>query len=79
MLPALAGLIVQLTALWLVFATLAVNCCVWPFVSTALGGVTLTDTGGINVTMAVMVVEEIPSVVAVIVTLLCALMLSGAV
>jgi hypothetical protein len=34
-------------------ATVAVNCCVPPPFSVTVGGVTVTETGGVNVTTAV--------------------------
>ena len=79
MLPAPPGPIVQVTAVWLVFATFAVSCAVWPSSSVAVAGLTLTDMGGISVTVAVRAVDDSPRVVAVIVTVACELRLSGAV
>ena len=56
--PVPTGLIVQVTAVLLVLATLAANCCVWPPLSVAVRGVTLIVTGElftISVTVAVAV------------------------
>src|SRR5271157_1534116 len=78
--PTPAGMAVQVTAVLLVLATLAVNCCVWPpLESVTLAGVTLKDTGGMRVTVAVSDVDETPRVVAVIVTVCCVSILEGAV
>jgi hypothetical protein len=63
----------------LVLFTLAVNCCVWPALSVALPGVTLTVTAGIRATVAEIDEVESPKVVAVMATVCCDGMLFGAV
>src|ERR1700761_1284275 len=50
--PVPAGLIDQLTAVLLVFVTVAENCCVWFAYNVAAAGVRLTAIGGIKVTIA---------------------------
>jgi hypothetical protein len=77
--PVPAGLIVQVTAVLLVLFTIAVNCRVCPLFRVALGGVMLTATGGIRVTVAENDVDEAPKVVAVMGTVCCDEMLFGAV
>ena len=77
--PRPAGLMLQVTAVLAVLVTLAVNCCVWPPVRVTLNGATVTDTGGISVTIAVDGVDATPSVVPVIVTVCCDWIVAGAV
>jgi hypothetical protein len=77
--PVPAGLIVQVTAVFPVFRTLAVNCCVWLAPMVALGGVTPTDTGIISVTVAEAACVISVRLVAVMVTVCCEVMLAGAV
>ena len=79
MVPRPAGSIVQVTAVLLVFATLAVNCCVCPPVSVALLGARLIVTAGVKVTVAEIDLVESPRMVAVTGTVCCDEMLSGAV
>ena len=50
--PVPAGLIDHVTAVLLVFVTVAENCCVWFAYSVAVAGVRLKATGGIKVTVA---------------------------
>src|ERR1017187_5024883 len=71
---------VHVTAVLLVSMTVAANCCCWlPLVSVAVAGVTLTATGGINVTVADAVKFEFAWLVAVTTTVCCVVMLAGAV
>jgi hypothetical protein len=79
MVPTPAGVIVQFTAGLLVLVTPAVNCCVQPPYSVVLSGVTLTDTGGIRVTVAESDGLEPVWLVAVTITCCCVVMLAGAV
>jgi len=48
--PVPAGPIVHVTAVLLLFATVAVNCCVCPPFNVAVAGVMVTVTGGDSVT-----------------------------
>ena len=55
MVPALAGLIDHVTAVFAVPVTLAVNCCVWLAAKVLVAGVTEITTGGFSVIVAVAV------------------------
>ena len=55
--PVPAGLIVQVTAVLLVFVTVAVNCCVWLPYKVAVVGLTVTATGGESVIVAAAVAD----------------------
>ena len=77
--PVPTGLILQVTAVLLVFVTVAVNCCVWPPYNVAVAGLTLTATGGDNVTVAEADFDVFAWLVAVTVTVIALLMLAGAV
>ena len=52
-----AGLIVHVTAWLLAFATVAEKVCDWPPYNVIVAGVTVTDTGGDNVIVAVPTAE----------------------
>jgi hypothetical protein len=77
--PAPPGSIVQATAVLLMLLTLAVNCCVWPGLSTTPPGLTLTVIGGTRVIAAEKELVESPNVVAVMGTVCCDVILFGAV
>jgi len=77
-LPA-GGLRVQVTAVFVLSVTIAVNCCDWPLYSTALDGVTLRETFGTRVTDIVATAVGFAAHVAVMVTICCVVMLAGAV
>jgi hypothetical protein len=80
MVPApVAGLIVQVTAVLLVFKTVAVKVCVCPPFSVAVVGVTLTEIGGDKVTVAEPDALLFAWLVAVTVTVCWLVMLAGAV
>jgi len=51
-LPPAIPFTLQVTAVFVVFVTVAVNCCVAPVATEALVGLTLTATGGMTVTDA---------------------------
>src|SRR4029079_17820076 len=74
-----AGVIAHVTAVFAALATVAENCCVCPPYSVAVGGATVTDTGGLNVTVAVPVFVPSATLVAVIVTDCCVETVAGAV
>jgi hypothetical protein len=65
--PVPAGLIVQVTAVLLLFATRAVNCCFWPPLNVATVGVKLIETGA-SVSVAVADLVGSAWLVAVIIT-----------
>jgi hypothetical protein len=50
--PVPAGLMLQITAVFPVLVTVAVNCCAWPPYKVAVAGLTPTVTGGYSVTVA---------------------------
>jgi multidrug efflux pump subunit AcrB len=77
--PVPAGLMDHVTAVLLVFVTVAENCCVWLAYKLAVVGVRLTAIGGIKVTVAE--AAEVPFcwLVAVTVTGCFVVMLAGAV
>ena len=77
--PVPAGLIVQVTAVFVEPVTVDVNCCVCAANSDALAGVTVTVTGGFKVTVAVADLVVSATLVAVMVTVLCAAIDGGAV
>jgi hypothetical protein len=77
--PVPAGLIDQVTAVLLVFVTLAENCWVWLPYKLALLGATVTPIGGINVTVAEADFVVSAWLVAVTVTVCCVAMAAGAV
>jgi cellobiose-specific phosphotransferase system component IIC len=77
--PVPTGLILQVRAVLLVFVTVAVNCCVWPPYNVAVAGLTITATGGDNVTVAEADFDVFAWLVAVTVTVVAPLMLAGAV
>jgi hypothetical protein len=74
-----AGLNVHVTAVLLVPVTVAVNCCVPPATIDAVNGLTVTDTAGVRVTVAL--ADLLPSAadVAFTVTLVWAVTDAGAV
>jgi hypothetical protein len=51
-LPPTSPLTLQLTAVFAVPLTVAVNCCVWETTTDALVGESVTDTAGVMVTVA---------------------------
>jgi hypothetical protein len=63
----------------LVFATIAVNCCVPPPYIVGAGGVTVTVIGGDSVIVAVPVTLVLTALVAVTVTVAEAVIVAGAV
>jgi hypothetical protein len=72
----------QVTAVFVVPLTVAVNCCVWELDKVALAGLTDTETppaGGLSVTAAVPVFVVSAALVAVTVTVCVEVMLEGAV
>ena len=75
--PVPAGSIDQLTAVLVVLVTRAVNCSVPPAGSVDEPGETVMATGGMSVIEAVRGVEPVPSVLAVIVTFCCVLIVAG--
>ncbi len=79
MVPMPLGLNHQVTAVSLVFATVAVNCRVCPLLSVALAGLTFTDTEGVRVMLADADLVGSAWLVAVTVTVCGAAMVSGAV
>jgi hypothetical protein len=68
----------QATLVALVPVTDAMNCCVCELDRLTEAGLTVTDTGGISVTMALADLVELARLVAVIVTVWMALMVDGA-
>src|SRR5207302_1870687 len=74
-----AGLTAQVTAAFVAFATVAVNCCVPPPYTVAVAGPTDTVIGGNSVTAAVPTLPPSAWLVAVTVTVSCVVMLAGAV
>ena len=88
MLPT-AGLRLQVTAVFELPVTVAVNCCVWPCPKLACAGLTLTVTGagggvlgaggGVKISVAVALLELSATLVAVTVTVCCAAIDAGAV
>ena len=79
MLPALLGVIDQLTAVLLAPVTVALNCWLCPDVSVTEGGFTDTVIVGISVTVAVADLFESATLVAVTVTNCWLEILAGAV
>jgi hypothetical protein len=77
--PAPVGLIVHVTVVFEDPVTVGVNCWVAPWDSDTVEGVTDTLTGGFNVTVAVAVLVPSAALVAVTVTVCCAVTLAGAV
>ena len=73
------GLIVQVTLVLLVPVTDAANCCVCELDRLTEAGLIVTATGGMRVTMALAVLAELATLVALIVTVWVALILDGAV
>jgi hypothetical protein len=69
----------QVTAVLLSPVTAAVNCCVCPPVRLIVDGETVTDTGGLNVTVAVPALDGSAALVAVTVTGVWAVTVAGAV
>ena len=78
MVPVLVGVTDQVTAVLLVFVTLAVNCSVCPFKMTPVFGLTDTETGGNRVTVAVPVLVVSSWRLAMIVTGCVAAIVAGA-
>ena len=58
--PTPAGLAVKVTAVLVLFVTVAVNICVWFAVSVTLDGEILTRTCGISLTVAVLLAPPGP-------------------
>jgi hypothetical protein len=79
MVPSPTGFMAQVTAVFVVFATVAVNCCDWPPYNVALCGVTLTETEAIRVIVLVPDLLLSAWLVAVTVTVCCAGIVAGAV
>ena len=77
--PAPAGLSDHLTAVLVVFVTVAVNCCDPLVGNDAIPGETVTATGGINVIVAFKGIELAPREVPVTVIDRCVSMFAGAV
>ena len=59
--------------------TVAVNCWVWPAVSVAVNGETVTATGGLSVMVAEALLVVSAMLTAVTVAVVCAVILEGAV
>jgi hypothetical protein len=79
MVPTPVGLIDHVTAVLLVFVTVAVKFCDWPAERDTLDGLTLTAIGGMSVTVADADFVVSVWLVAVIVTASCELIVVGAV
>lgn len=78
MVPVPDGMIDQVTALFEVLATVAVNCCVWLWPSVAVLGVMLTAMEGVRVIVAEAVLVVFAALVAMMVTVCCVLIVAGA-
>jgi hypothetical protein len=74
-----AGDRVQVTFGLPAFVTVAPNCCVWPWYSSALSGPTETIIGGFSVTVATAVFDGSATLVTLTATVCCAEMMAGAV
>jgi hypothetical protein len=74
-----AGLSVQVTAVLELFATEAAKLCVWDWPRVTLVGVSEMLTGGVSETVAVAVLVESATLVAVTVTVWAAPIVDGAV
>ena len=74
-----AGVTAQVTAVFAAFATVAVNCCVPAPYTVGVAGPTDTVIGGESVAVTVPVVTPSAWLLAVIVTICCALTFAGAV
>lgn len=77
--PVVVGLIVHVTFVLAAPVTVAVNCCVWPCPRIAVVGATVTPTVGFSVTVALADLLVSATLVAVTVTVCCAVTLAGAV
>jgi hypothetical protein len=77
--PVLLGLIDHVTTGFVVFATVAVNCCVWLAYRVDVVGLIATDTGGNKVIVAVDDLVASDWLAAMIVTVCWAVTVAGAV